>query len=63
MTDRLLVAYGLMVLLAVAAGAAIWWTVHYSPRRVYDRRIARERKEARASASRREPIAEKGDHA
>lgn len=45
MTDRLLAAYGLMVVLALGVGAAIWWTVHNSHERTYKRRVARERKQ------------------
>jgi uncharacterized protein HemX len=43
--DRLLVAYGLMVVLALGVGATIWWTVHNSHERTYKRRLARERKQ------------------
>ena len=49
MNDRLLVAYGLMFLILVGLGAAIWWTVHHSHRRTYQRRLARERKKATAA--------------
>jgi hypothetical protein len=48
-SDRLLIAYGLMFLLAVGFGAVIWWNVYHSHRRTYRRRLARERKQAAAA--------------
>lgn len=57
MTDRLMVAYGLMFLMAVAVGGVIWWTVRHSHRRTYKRRVARERKEAVAADDARRKMA------
>jgi hypothetical protein len=48
-SDRLLVAYGLMVLIVVGVGMAVWWNVHHSHRRTYKRRMAREREKAAAA--------------
>jgi len=48
-SDRLLVAYGLIVLIVVGVGMAVWWNVHRSHRRTYKRRMAREREKAAAA--------------
>ncbi len=43
MTDRLMIAYGLMILMAVTLAGALWWNMYHSHRRVHARRMARER--------------------
>ena len=64
MTDRLMIAYGLMILLAAGLGAVIWWNIHHSHRRTYDRHMARRRKDAVAAAdARRETAAGEGNRA
>lgn len=63
MTDRLMIAYGLMVLIAVALGAIIWWSVHHSYRRTYQRRMLRERKRIAAEQARPEPAVAGSDPA
>ena len=50
MTDRLLIAYGLMLLLAAGLAAMIWWNVYHSHRRTYERQQAVLRKKNLAAA-------------
>jgi len=52
MTDRMLIAYGLMALLAVAVAAMVWWGRHDSPSRIQARKEVkwREKSDARALA-------------
>jgi hypothetical protein len=49
MTDRLLIAYGLMLLIALGLGAAAWWNLYHSR----TRSLARQRKRESASSSAR----------
>ena len=49
MNDRLVIAYGLMFLMAVLLAAVVWWNVHHSHHRTYKRRQARGRKGAMAA--------------
>lgn len=45
MTDRVIVAYGLIALLAVVGAALVWRAVYYSCERVYSREQARRLKQ------------------
>ena len=54
MTDRLIVAYALMLLLALGVGGVIWWNLYHSHRRTYARRLAAERRKELAAAMERE---------
>jgi len=47
MTDRLMIAYGLMLLMALAAAGAVWWNVYHSHERTLARRRARQRQSER----------------
>lgn len=38
MPDRLIVAYSVIALMALVAGAVIWWNIHHSRRRTEARR-------------------------
>ena len=51
MTERLIVAYGLMLLMALAGGAAIWWNLYHSHRRTYARQLAAHRKKGLSAAT------------
>jgi hypothetical protein len=44
MTTRLIIAYGLMLLMAVGSLAAIWWNFYHSKNRSYARELAARRK-------------------
>ncbi len=57
MTDRLMIAYGLMLLMVVAGAAATWWNIHHSHRRTYQGRMAPGRKKVMAAEQAgREPV-------
>ena len=47
MTERHLIAYALLALLALAVAAVVWWNVRHSHRRTYARDQARRRKSER----------------
>lgn len=49
MTERHMIAYGLLLLLALAVGAIVWWNVHHS----HGRTLARRRKRDGERAQRR----------
>lgn len=49
MTDRLIIAYGLMLLIALGAGALIWWNLYHSRTRTYARLAAANRKKNAAA--------------
>ena len=44
MIDRLIIAYGLIVLMTIGIAAAIWWNVHHSHKRTCARDRARQQK-------------------
>jgi uncharacterized membrane protein len=50
MTDRQLIAYGLMVLLAAALAAVVWWTRYNSHSQTSARRQAKRSKESASRA-------------
>ncbi|MGZ3172062.1 MAG: hypothetical protein ACXWJC_03120 [Croceibacterium sp.] len=50
MTGRLLIAYALMALLAVAAAAWIWWLRHNAPSRIQARLEVKRREKSAARA-------------
>jgi hypothetical protein len=55
MTDRLLIAYGLMLLMAVWIGGFVWWKRYHSFTRSYARVVAAgHKKEAEAAKAARE---------
>jgi len=45
-TDRLILAYSLLALMAVAGGILVWRAVYFSRARVYSREQARRRKQS-----------------
>lgn len=53
-TDRLIVAYGLMLVLAAWLGAVIWWKFYHSRQRVYERQHSARRKKDLAAARARD---------
>lgn len=50
MTDRLIVAYSLMVVLAAWLGTVIWWKFYHTRQRVYERQLSARRKKDLAAA-------------
>jgi hypothetical protein len=50
MTDRLITAYSLMLLMAVWIGSVAWWKLHHSDRRTRARQLAARRKKDLARA-------------
>ena len=53
MTDRHVIAYGLMALMAVAAGVLVWWRGYRSYDQAHARMRARQRRSEAAMSVRR----------
>jgi hypothetical protein len=52
MTDRLLVAYVLILLLVAGGAGVLWWNIYHSPGRTYARKRARRRQSDAARVAR-----------
>jgi hypothetical protein len=52
MTERLMIAYGLIALMIVALAAIVWWNLYHS----YPRKEARERARRRAAERLRDKL-------
>ena len=61
MTERQLIAYTMLALLAVAIAAMVWWGRHNSARRTLARKQAKQRKQSDARAMALMSAADAGD--